>query len=192
MRILFLIFFTIITVTFCVENTTTTDIDDELIVELEIVKKTGTKIIADVHLPLNTTNKTTQNNLQSTVYDLVDLIKKYFHSILVFCIILMVLFLVYLSIVTICRSLRNSKSIYEKFNETARNRDSAHVDFLANDGSETIIATSIRILDDVNKETESKSKPEKRASKKKFFKFFTRDSQRKLVVNDNIIDNTHL
>lgn len=169
-------------------NTNVTELDDEIIVDLEFFK------IANITKTAILTSSTTTFKINEDIVQIesfIDLVKKYFHSVIIFCIILLVIFIIYLSICLLCRSMSDSESIYEQFSEN-RYRERGQGDLSIQQGDQSIVATSIRLLneseyDQIAKEPRPKSKTEN-----KFFKIFKKESQRKLINENIILDTTHL
>ncbi|RNA24503.1 hypothetical protein BpHYR1_006296 [Brachionus plicatilis] len=158
--------------------------DDEIIVDLEFFKITNI-----TKAPNSTTNfKTTINDSQ--IENFIDLLKKCFHSVLIFCLIMLIIFIIYSSVCLICRSISDSESIYEKFSENDRGQERGQGDLSIQEGDQSVVATSIRLLHENHNNDEIRPQNPKKG--KKFFKFSKKDSQRKLINQSINLDSTQL
>lgn len=166
---------------------TSTEFNDEIIIDLEFFKITN---ITKQEPSLATSTKLIKAiNKHIDFQSFIDLIKKYFQSVLIFCLIVLVIFFIYLSFCLLCRSISDSESIYEKFSEN-RARDKDFGDLSIQEGDKSIVATSIRLLN----ENQEHKEPQNQIPKKerKFLNFFKKESQRKLINESVHLDNTQL
>lgn len=167
-------------------HNTSAEFDDEIIIDLEFFKITNITKEPSLVISTKSINAISKHiDIQSFV----DLIKKYFQSVLIFCLIVLVIFFIYLSFCLLCRSISDSESIYEKFSEN-RARDQGFGDLSIQEGDQSIVATSIRLLNENQNQNEPHEQMPKK--KRKLLKFFKKESQRKLINESVNYENTQL